>query len=94
MNSDQPPLRLVQVKVGKTKMWMRTNVLDRRQLSKMQIVRFYKMRWGIEVEYCGVKQTIDKHLLRCRNSDRLLVELDWSLRPMAEALACSIHQPP
>jgi hypothetical protein len=47
------------------------------------------MRWGIEVEFRGLKQTIDKHKLRCRNSDRLLVELDWSLRGMtvAELLA-------
>ena len=94
MDSGQPPLRLrlVQVKVGKTKMWMLTNVLDRRQLSKKQIVRFYKMRWGIEVEYRGLKQTIDKHLLRCRNSDRLLVELDWSLRAMAVAELLALRE--
>ncbi len=87
MNSGDPPLRLrlVKVKVGKTDMWMLTSVLDRKQLPKKQIVRFYKMRWGIEVEFRGLKQTIDKHKLRCRNSERLLVELDWSIRGMAIA---------
>jgi hypothetical protein len=37
------------------------------------------------VEFRGLKQTIDKYVLRCRNPDRLLVELDWSLRGMAVA---------
>jgi hypothetical protein len=83
----QPPLRvrLVRVRVGKTKMWLLTSVLDPRQLTRKQLVRIYKMRWGIEVEFRGLKQTIDKHQLRCRNSDRLLVELNWSLCGMAVA---------
>jgi hypothetical protein len=47
----QPPLklRLVQVKVGKTMMWMLTSVLNPKKLTKKHIVRYYKMRWGIEV---------------------------------------------
>jgi len=58
MNSGDPPLRLrlVKVKVGKTDMWMLTSVLDPKQLQKKQIVRYYKMRWGIEVEFRGPKQ--------------------------------------
>jgi len=91
---NEPPLklRLVQVQVGKTKMWMLTSVLDLRKLTKKQIVRYYKMRWGIEVEYRGLKQTIDKQKLRCRNSDRLLAELDWSLRGMAIAELIALRQ--
>lgn len=87
MKSGDPPLRLrlVSVKVGKTKMWMLTSVLDPKKLGKKQIVRFYKMRWGIEVEFRGLKQTLGNRKLRCRNSDRLLVELDWSIRSMAIA---------
>jgi hypothetical protein len=92
--SGQPPLRLrlVQVKVGKTKMWLLTSVLDRKQLTHRQLIRVYKMRWGIEVEFRGLKQTIDKHTLRCRNSDRLLVELDWSLRGMAVAELLALRE--
>jgi hypothetical protein len=92
--SGQPPLRLrlVQVQVGKTKMWMLTSVLDERKLTRKQIVTYYKMRWGIEVEFRGLKQTIDKHKLRCRNSDRLLAELDWSLRGMAIAELIALGQ--
>ena len=94
MNSGAPPLRLrlVKVQVGKTKMWMLTSVLDARKLSKKQIVRFYKMRWGIEVEFRGLKQTIDKHILRSRNSDRLLAELDWSIRAMAVAELIALRE--
>ena len=94
MNSGKPPLRLrlVKVRIGQTDMWMLTSVLDRRQLTKKQIIRFYKMRWGIEVEFRGLKQTLDKHKLRCRNSDRLLVELDWSIRAMAVAELLALRE--
>lgn len=94
MNSGAPPLRLrlVQVKIGKTKMWMLTSVLAPTRLGKKQIIRIYKMRWGIEVEFRGLKQTIDKHTLRSRNSDRLLVELDWSIRGMAYAELLALRE--
>jgi hypothetical protein len=94
MNSGEPPLRLrlVKVTVGKTKMWMLTSVLSERTLSKKQIVKFYKMRWGIEIEFRGLKQTLDKHTLRCRNSERLLVELDWSIRAMAVAELIALRE--
>jgi hypothetical protein len=92
--SGEPPLRLrlVRVQVGKTKMWMLTSVLDRQQLPPKQLVRIYKMRWGIELEFRGLKQTIDKHQLRCRNSDRLLVELGWSLCGMAVAELLALRE--
>jgi len=94
MESGEPPLRLrlVQVRIGKTKMWLLTSVLDSRQLTRRQLVRVYKMRWGIEVEFRGLKQTIDKHRLRCRNSDRLLVELNWSLCGMAVAELLALRE--
>lgn len=87
MASGERPLRLrlVKVKIGKTTMWLLTSVLDCRKLNKKTMMRFYEMRWGIEVEFRGLKQTIDKHMLRCRNPQRLLIELDWSLRGMAIA---------
>jgi len=82
-----PPLRLrlVKVRIGRQWMWMLTNVLDPSRLTTEQIVKFYKMRWGIEVEFRGLKQTLDCSKLRCRNSDRLLAELNWSILAMAVA---------
>lgn len=94
MNSGDPPLRLrlVKVMIGKTKVWILTSVLSERQLSKKQIAKFYKMRWGLEIEFRGLKQTLDKHTLKCRNSDRLLVELDWSIRAMAVAELIALRE--
>jgi hypothetical protein len=94
MNSGAKPLRLrlVRVKIGKTKMWMLTSVLDRKKLPKKKIVRYYKMRWGVEVEFRGLKQTNDKRNLRCRNSNRVYVELDWSIRAMAFAELIALRE--
>jgi hypothetical protein len=87
MQAGQPPLRLrlVQVHLGKTKIWMLTSVLNEQRLTNRAMLRFYKMRWGIEVEFRGLKQTLDRAKLRCRNDRRLLAELDWSIMAMAVA---------
>jgi hypothetical protein len=94
MASGEKPLRLrlARVKIGKTRMWMLTNVLSRDQLTIQEITRFYRMRWGIEVEFRGLKQTLDKHILRCRNSSRVYVELDWSIRAMAFAELLALRE--
>jgi hypothetical protein len=87
MSSNRPPLRLrlVRILLGKTEAWMLTSVLEQRKLTAKAILRFYKMRWGIEVEFRGLKQTLERAKLRSRNSKRLLVELDWSILAMAIA---------
>ena len=94
MNSGAKPLRLrlVKIKIGKTTMWMLTSVLPRTKLPNKKIIKYYKMRWGVEVEYRGLKQTIDKRKLRCRNSDRVYVELDWSIRAMAFAELIALRE--
>jgi Transposase DDE domain len=78
-------LRLLKVRIGKTTVWMLTSVLDRADLTVKQMVKFYEMRWGIEVEFRGLKQTLDRAKLRSRNDQRLLVELNWSIMAMAIA---------
>lgn len=94
MNSGAEPLRLrlVRIKIGNTYMWMLTSVLNRNKLPIRKIIRYYKMRWGEEVEYRGLKQTLDRHNLRCRNSDRVNVELDWSILGMAFAELVALWQ--
>lgn len=94
MNLGLPPLtlRLVKIKIGQTMMWMLTSVVDRQKLPKKKIVKYYQLRWGVEVEYRGLKQTLDKHKLRCRNSDRVYVELDWSIRAMAMAELLALRE--
>jgi len=87
MKAGQRPLklRLVQVNLGNLKVWMLTSVLDWQELTPKAMVRFYKMRWGIEVEFRGLKQTLDRAQLRCRNDQRLMAELNWSILAMAVA---------
>jgi hypothetical protein len=87
MQAKQPPLRLrlLRVRIGKSAAYLLTSVLDPKKLTVKQMVRFYKMRWGIEVEFRGLKQTLDRAKLRCRNDRRLLAELDWSILAMAVA---------
>jgi len=82
-----PPLRLrlVRVRIGRQWMWMLTNVTQPSRLTTQMIVAFYKMRWGIEVEFRGLKQTLDRNKLCCRNAQRLLAELNWSIMAMAVA---------
>jgi hypothetical protein len=93
MNSGIPPLRLrlVKVTIGNTKVWLLTSVLDRKELSVKQMVTLYKMRWGVEMEFRGLKQTIDKHTLSCRTAERAVVELDWSLFALAFAELLSLR---
>lgn len=94
VKAEHPPLRLrlVYVKVGKTKMWMLTSVTDESQLSLLQIRDLYEKRWGIEVEFRGLKQTLDKGKLRCRNSSRVAVELNWSLIAMTAVELCAMKE--
>jgi len=82
-----PPLRLrlVRVRIGQQRMWMLTNILQPHRLTPKMIVDFYKLRWGIEVEFRGLKQTFGCGKLRCRNAHRLLAELNWSIMAMAIA---------
>lgn len=82
-----PPLelRLERVKIGKTMVWMLTSVMDESRLSNKQIVEFYKKRWGIEIEFRGLKQTLGRDKLRCRDSKRVLAELNWSIMAMTVA---------
>jgi len=87
MQAKEPPLRLrlVKVRIGKTAVYLLTSILDAKKLAVKQMIAFYKMRWGIEVEFRGLKQTLDRAKLRCRNDRRLLAELDWSILAMAVA---------
>jgi len=83
--AEQTPLRLrlLRVRLGKLWVWMLTSVLEREELTARAVVRLYKMRWGIEVAFRGLKQTLERGTLRCRNDQRLFAELDWSIMAMA-----------
>ena len=72
-------VRLVYIKIGKTKMAMLTNELSEEALSKTTIKKFYKMRWGVEIEFRNFKQTFQCKTFHCHNAQRVIVEAHWSL---------------
>ncbi len=77
---------------------MRRTNNEKNKLSVRQIRNIYKQRWGIEVEFRGLKQTLDKAELRCRNEVRIRTELHWSLMAMTIAelfeLKVQLGEPP
>jgi hypothetical protein len=77
----QPPLvlRLLSLKVGKCDMHLVTNVLDEKQLGAQEVIRLYRLRWGIELQFRTLKQTFGRRKLRSHTSERAFVELHWSL---------------
>lgn len=83
----QPPLRmrLIHARLKKTKIWLLTSVLDRTARTARQAVRLYEMRWGIELEFRGLKQTLNRAELRSRTAERIGTELEWSILGMAVA---------
>jgi hypothetical protein len=85
MKKRKPPLvlRLVKCKVGKTNVYLLTSVLSEAQLTRTEMAKLYELRWGIELEFRSLKQIFERRTLRCRNSDRALVELEWSIMGMA-----------
>ena len=85
MSKKLPPLvlRLVKCRIGKKRVHMLTSVLDDRQLNIKEIVTLYEQRWGVELEFRALKQTFERRVLRSRNSERTLVEMEWSILAMA-----------
>ena len=63
MRNKMPPLRfrLVKCRIGNNKnVWLLTSVLDKKLLSKKDMVMLYQKRWGIELEFRALKQTFNR----------------------------------
>lgn len=85
MKNELPPLvlRLIKVRLGrKKKAHLLTSVLNEKHLSDKEALLLYEQRWGIELEFRGLKQTFDRRTLRSRKSERALVEMEWSIFAM------------
>ena len=77
-----PPLvlRLIELKDARgKKIFLLTNVLQPRRLSDRMAAKMYRLRWGIEVMWRGLKQTMGHHKLLSRTPDRAGAELDWAM---------------
>jgi hypothetical protein len=80
-NWQEPPvvLRLLELSAGKKKMYLVTNVLDKKALSHKSAGVLYEMRWGIEVFYRSLKQTLEKRRMLSRTPEAARCELTWAL---------------
>lgn len=77
-----PPLvlRLIELTdAGGKAVFLLTNVLESRKLGDRAAARIYRMRWGIEVMWRGLKQTMGHHKLLSKTPARAGVELDWAM---------------
>jgi hypothetical protein len=80
-NENEPPvvLRLIERDDGKKKMYLVTNVLDKKALTEKSAGVLYEMRWGVEVFYRSLKQTLEKHRLLSRTPGAAKCELTWAV---------------
>jgi hypothetical protein len=62
----------------KTKMYLVTNVLSKKRLPESAAAEFYRMRWGLEVCFRSLKQTMGKRKMRSHAPDQAKMELSWA----------------
>jgi hypothetical protein len=83
-NSHEPPvtLRLIERRQGKKKMYLVTNVLDKKALTDKNAAVLYEMRWGVEVFYRSLKQTLKKRKMLSHSPEAAKCELTWTMYGM------------
>ena len=77
-----PPLTLRLITLagaGGKRMHLLTNVLDAALLSDERAEAMYRKRWGIELVYRSLKQTMGRRRMRCDAPANAAVELDWAV---------------
>jgi hypothetical protein len=73
-------LRLIRLTDSKGKpVCLLTNVLEKSRLGDFAAERMYRLRWGIEVMWRGLKQTLGHHKMLSGAPDRAAAELDWAM---------------
>ncbi len=79
---EQAPLvlRLITLVDGRNRrIDLLSNVLDQSRLSDAAALQLYRKRWGVELIYRSLKQTMGKRKLRCDAPANAAVELQWSV---------------
>jgi hypothetical protein len=72
-------LRLVVVHDGRRAVYLLTSVLSDELLSDQMIASMYRLRWGVEVMYRSLKQTMGKRKMRSDSPRAARAELDWAM---------------
>ncbi|MGH8711390.1 MAG: IS4 family transposase [Burkholderiales bacterium] len=76
-------LRLIVLKDRRQRVYLLTNVEDTQRLSRRMAGEFYRARWGIEVEYRGLKQTLGRRKVLARTPEPGAMELAANILAMA-----------
>ena len=76
-------LRLVVVKDRRRRMYLLTNVMEPARLSRPMATELYRARWGIEVEYRGLKQTMERRKVLARTPEPGAMETAGAILAMA-----------
>lgn len=79
--SDPPMvLRLIRRTDGRNRtVCLLTNVLEPKRLSDAAALRMYRLRWGAEVLFRSLKQTLSRRKMLSDSPANAAVELDWSV---------------
>lgn len=72
-------LRLLVVGSGSKKVYLVTNVLDKKALSDQSAGVYYQRRWGVEVFYRSCKQTLQRKRMLSRCPVGCRCELHWTV---------------
>jgi hypothetical protein len=81
VRKQEPPLavRLLKFQGPRGSIYLVTNVMSEKALSRREASQLYRLRWGVELQFRSYKQTFHRGKLRSRTADHAMVELDWSL---------------
>ena len=79
-------LRLICVGSKQKRVYLLTNVLESSRLSRGQAGRLYRQRWGVEVGYRHLKQTLERRRLLCRVAAAGALELAGNVLALAMLL--------
>lgn len=78
--NNQPPLKLRLIVIecpGKQPVYLATSVLSAADLSDAEAAEIYALRWGVEVKFRTLKQTMEHHKLLSRTPENCYLELTW-----------------
>ena len=95
---DRPPLVLRLIRVGPA--CLITDVTDPRRLSRAMAGELYRRRWGLEVAFRSLKQTLERRAVRSGTAKNARAELDWAVLGLwlltllgARSIAAAGHAP-
>jgi hypothetical protein len=91
---DLPPLvlRLVELHDGRKPVFLLTSVLDDTALSDPQASALYRMRWGVEVFYRSLKQTLARRKMHSAAPRQARCELSWAVMGLWVLSLMSVRQ--